>query len=147
MNLRRSYLSAYAFALALAVGAWPAAAEQLGKEACEGVKTEQAALVTAGIKTDMDKGAEWAKANLPPERMQQVARYIELEEQLTFRCKVLTLPPRKKDVAATTDPKQPKAAAMHVAPQDTAPAAGGAMKPPAVIRLKPAAKPGRRPAR
>ena len=34
----------------------------------------------------MAKGPEWAKANLGPEKLQQVQRLIEVEEQLLFRC-------------------------------------------------------------
>ena len=117
--------------LAIAAGAGSAAAAQLDKVACEALKTEEATLVTAGIKTDMDKGPEWAKTNLAPDRLQQVARYIELEEQISFRCRVLAVPVPKKGA------KGSKAAAVHVAPDDPDASVAGAK----ILPVKPAAKP------
>lgn len=72
----------------LAVGAHfgGSGAEPLAKEACETLKTEQDTLVTGGIKDELAKGPDWAKSNLKPARLQEIARYIELEEHLNFRC-------------------------------------------------------------
>ena len=131
MQLSRHALAALGAILASSLAGGVAAAAQLDKAACEVLKTEQATLVTAGTKTDMDKGPEWAKANLAPDRLQQVARYIELEEQLSFRCRVLAAPVPKKGA------KGAKAAAVHVAPDDPDGPEGGAK----IVRVKPAAKP------
>ena len=40
----------------------------------------------SGIREMMAKGPEWAKSNLTKERMEQVRRYLSLEEDVRFRC-------------------------------------------------------------
>ena len=60
----------------------------------------------------MAKGPAWAKANLPPDKLQEVRRLIEVDEQLLFRCqgKPLVLLPSSVDadpVATTTDENAP----------------------------------------
>ena len=55
------------------------------------------------------KGPEWAKANLPPDKLEQIRRLIEVDEQLLFRCqgKPLVLLPSSVDadpVQSTDDP-------------------------------------------
>ncbi len=55
-------------------------------EECDRAKSEQAGLESAGVTADMARGAEWARANLEPERLKRVARWIELQEQILFRC-------------------------------------------------------------
>jgi hypothetical protein len=64
-------------------GAW---ATSLDKSACHDLNIQLAAMVAAGARDDMERGPEWAKANLTPERLAHVERLIELEEQLEFRC-------------------------------------------------------------
>ncbi len=149
MLLRRPTIALFAIATVIC-GGRAAVADQLGKDACDALRTEQAGMVTAGIKTDMDKGPEWAKANMAPERLQQVARYIELEEQLSFRCRVLAVPARKKGSGGNS-----KAATVHVAPDSAdgsgqkkptaapVPAAGTAspVTKPVIVRQKPASQP------
>lgn len=55
-------------------------------ETCKSYEVEKAELSESGIQSDIEKGAEWGKTNLSPERLRQVRRFIYLEEQLTFRC-------------------------------------------------------------
>ena len=74
-------------ALALfAAGGGAASAEKLDKESCKSLSVELGSLVAAGVKGDMDRGPEWAKANLSPERLGEIKRLMELGEQLEFRC-------------------------------------------------------------
>ena len=82
-----------------------AAAERLDKEACEALKAEQAALVEAGAKADMERGPEWAKANLAPDRLKRIARLLEVDEGLAFRCPQPRLPP--VEVEAKSAPAAP----------------------------------------
>ncbi len=66
-------------------------------------------MIGAGIKSDMDRGPEWAKANLAQDRLKQIEHLISVEEQLSFRCgQLVTASPQIKE-----PPKQPggKAAA------------------------------------
>ncbi len=64
-------------------GVW---ATSLDKSACHDLNTQLAAMLAAGVRDDMERGPEWAKANLTPERLAHVERLIEIEEQLEFRC-------------------------------------------------------------
>lgn len=76
-----------AAALAAAwIAAAPSLAAKLDKPECDGLKTEREQLLSTGLKADMDHGPEWAKAHLAPERLLQVKRLMEIEEQLNFRC-------------------------------------------------------------
>ena len=85
------------------------AAEPLAKDACEVLVGEQQALIAAGAKDDFGKGAEWGKANLPGDRLKQVGRYIDVEEQLSFRCGLarvrFSLPADEETPSAPEEPK------------------------------------------
>lgn len=70
----------------LAAGATVASASKLDKTACAELSTEFAGATAAGVKGDMERGPEWAKANLSPERLASIHRLIEVQEQLEFRC-------------------------------------------------------------
>jgi hypothetical protein len=92
MTTGRLPLSLFAVLVALV----PARATPLDKDTCLKLKTEQEQLENAGVERDMEKGPAWAKANLAPEKLTQVKRFIELEEQILFRCRaksLVTLPP------------------------------------------------------
>jgi hypothetical protein len=87
--------------------AGPAAAAPLEPATCETFKTEYDGLVTAGAKSDMTQGPEWARLNLPAERLQKIERLIVLEEQLTFRCGLqLTARPYIKEPPKPQDDKK-----------------------------------------
>lgn len=72
--------------LQLAVAASTTMAEPLPAETCEQFKSEHASLEAAGIPETLKKGPDWARANLPAAKLEEVRRYIGLEEQLLFRC-------------------------------------------------------------
>jgi len=61
-------------------------AAPLDKDECTKLKTEQSQLEQAGTRGGMGRGPEWAKANLAPEKLQQIRRLIEVDEQILFRC-------------------------------------------------------------
>jgi hypothetical protein len=65
----------------------PASAAPLDAESCAKLETEHNDLEGAGVVKDMEKGPDWAKANLGLEKLQRVQRFIELEELLMFRCR------------------------------------------------------------
>ncbi len=103
-----------ALGLAVLIAAGPAAGAKLEKPECEALKSEATLLVTAGVRTDMKRGPGWAKANLAPERLAQVKRLIEIEEQLTFRCE-----PLKPPVAAKLPEANPPEANLGENPPAT----------------------------
>jgi hypothetical protein len=64
----------------------PVRAGMLDADSCRRHKTEYDTLGGSGIREMMAKGPDWAKANLTKERMEQVRRYLALEEDVRFRC-------------------------------------------------------------
>lgn len=75
----------------------PAHAERISAQDCKTFETEQEKLEKSDLPKDIEKGPEWAKANLKPERIRLIGRFIYLQEQLEFRC---------PDVLATAAVKQ-----------------------------------------
>jgi hypothetical protein len=127
--------------LALLAQAQPADAVQLDKDECARLKTEQSQLESGGVRGTMVKGPEWAKTNLPPEKLEQVKRLIELDEQLLFRCggRPLVVMPSEPDpdpAARGTEgePPQVEPAALAPKPPAAAPAVLPAEKPPPAAR-------------
>lgn len=140
----------------------PAVAERLTPEACELLSAEQDKL--GGARADMQRGPEWARINLPPDRLARIRRLIEVEEQIAFRCRGSHLaapaeattqpaaapetePPRKrrKPVKAKTETKaetnaEPVAEVAAPATNDAAPAAAepAQKKPKSTKRPQPA---------
>lgn len=131
--------SAGVLALWLTLG--PAAAAPLDKEACEVLKAEQARLATEALKADMEKGPEWAKANLAPARLKEIQAFIELEEQLTFRCPNPAFKlPRTTTAAKPPDAKKADRAPGELETAPVVPAPGSVPDAPASKKAKPAAK-------
>lgn len=80
-------------------------AEQLDAATCGQLKGELVRMEQNGARGNMAKGPEWAKANLPPDKLDQIRRLIELDEQLLFRCSVRNLVELPPD--ADADPPAP----------------------------------------
>lgn len=53
---------------------------------CVDFGAEKAELDKTGIAEDLEKGADWGKDNLSPQRLKQIERYLYIDERLTFRC-------------------------------------------------------------
>jgi len=131
--MRRSRIVWSLLLLAVAsTGAW---AERLDKSACNVLKVELGGIIAAGARDDMERGPEWAKANLPREKLRNILRLIELEEQLEFRCglsrsRVAATAPAKVDkVVVPEEPERrpkTKSGATKSIPDQV-----GAIKPPA----------------
>jgi len=88
----------------LAVGITGAWAAKLDKNTCNELSAELASATAAGVKGDMERGPEWAKSNLPPERLASIQRLIDVQEQLQFRCGIRPKgSPAKPDAPGGTD--------------------------------------------
>lgn len=107
-------------------------AASLDRDTCNRLKTEQDGLEKAGIRAVMAKGPEWAKENLTPDKLAEVRRTIELDEQLLFRCAgkpLVVLPPEADPAASPPEPieggkeegKKPAVPAEPKAPEKTPP--------------------------
>jgi hypothetical protein len=131
-------------------------AAPLDAEGCSKLKSELAQLEQSGVRGSLAKGPEWAKTNLTPDRVEQVRRLIEVDEQMLFRCsgKPLVLIPTEPeadpsaegkdgDPPASAKPKaadkKPAAALPKKAAIDPS-AKGGPAAPEAVPAKKPAVK-------
>lgn len=114
--------------------ALPAAAAPLDAEACGRLKQEQAGLVAGGAKGDMARGPDWAKANLSGDKLKQIERFIDVEEQILFRCPQ-PKPPLER--AEKTDPE--KAAVPAAASAKRAKAPPDKAGEPAAAPVKPKA--------
>jgi hypothetical protein len=62
-------------------------ASPLNADTCARLETERKALVGLGVDKYYDKGVDWAKANLTVNTLNLAKRYLDLYEQLKFRCK------------------------------------------------------------
>jgi hypothetical protein len=85
-----------------------AVAAPLDPQACAALKTEYDGLVSAGVKSDMDRGPDWAKTNnLAPDRLGKIERLMALQEQLSFRCgEQLTARPNLKEPPKPPQPEK-----------------------------------------
>lgn len=63
-----------------------AAAIPLDKETCAQLGQEKQGLETMKVRDLMVKGPEWASANLSLGDLNLIRRYIEVDEQIKFRC-------------------------------------------------------------
>jgi hypothetical protein len=107
--------------LSLAVFGSPAYAVPLAPEDCVRSQSELFTLERSGVPADMSRGADWARGNLEPERLKRIARFIELQEYILFRCPRPKPPPQPESAgspqsrdadgsAAEKRPQKPKAA-------------------------------------
>jgi hypothetical protein len=141
MLRRHILLTACAIAVPLASHAQP-----LGKEECDRLKADYTRLGQGDLKADLEKGAEWGRANLTEARLKEIQGFIELEEQFLFRCpqpRLVPLTAEAKAASAAPDAQPGTAGAAGAdneaagASDEGAPAAGpstlpadAAIKPP-----------------
>ena len=126
--MTRSGITLFAAALLLQMPA--ARSAPLDKDGCAKLKAEQGQLEHAGTRGNMGKGPQWAKTNLEPDKLDQIRRLLEVDEQLLFRCHgkpLVNLPkdPVDPDPAArepgtdgTKAAKAPKVAKKEVGKKD-----------------------------
>lgn len=88
----------------LAIHSSIAVAEPMDKASCAAMSAEYQGLIAAGLKADLEKGPEWGKANLNEDRLKLVARLIEVEETLAFRCRTLAIPIKRREAVPGLDP-------------------------------------------
>jgi len=118
------------FLAVLAVALAQARASPLDADSCAKLQIEQTQLEFAGVEVDMAKGPEWAKTNLASGRLDQIRRFIEVEEQLLFRCRGKSLVHLPLESDPTGDGKDnDKEAAPKASTQP--PGAAKKTKPPA----------------
>lgn len=70
----------------MALAVIPAAATSLDKDACGQLALERKGLQALKVEELMAKGPDWAVANLSQGDLNLVRRFIEVDEQIKFRC-------------------------------------------------------------
>ena len=97
----------------------PARAEPLPKEACDLLGEEHQRLSSGGVREWMAAGAATARSRLSGEQLKSIERFIEVDEQLAFRCGQFkarfVLPrdpeePPEPEPAKATEERKPKKA-------------------------------------
>lgn len=103
-GMQAKWLGAIALGMAALLTFGDARAEPLDEAACKQLKDEQTKLIGQGLRTDMERGPEWAKANLPAAKLDQIKHLIEIEEQLSFRCPIAAKPaPQQAKIGAESE--------------------------------------------
>ncbi len=99
MLLRPLLRFSYVFLAGLVLAMTTAAANPLDEDACKRLQTERQALTVLGMDRYFAKGADWAKAHLTVADLDQLKRYLDVYEQLKFRCEkiVAAIEPEEKD--------------------------------------------------
>jgi hypothetical protein len=103
----------------------------LDKAVCDSLKQEHGQLVLAGAKDNMARGPDWAAANLAPDKIKDIKRLIDVEEQLAFRC------PQPKPAAQRVESQEPAAAGADAPSASEQPTGSTSAK---VVRAKRKAK-------
>lgn len=114
----------------------PAGAVALDPAACDKARYDQ--LELSDVPKLMARGASWAKDNATAAQMKRVARWIELEEAIQFRCGQVRMTPGTERAAAAAE------ALEAPPPAVVAPAPSGAGEP-AEVSVKPKTKPKPKP--
>src|SRR5262245_6390341 len=147
MTASQKHMTRFGLVLGVPALLWcsVAAAAPLDQEACARLKTELLQLELAGARTNMAKGADWAKVNLVADKLLQIKRLIEIDEQILFRCqgKPLVVLPEGVEAEAVPAPAEPgkegagpaKAATDMKAAKDPPPPGKAQAKPPAISKV------------
>lgn len=128
--------------LLAAVGSLSSFAAPLDKDACSALQTEMQGLKALEVAKLMEKGPQWAVSHLSAADLMLVRRYIDVDEQVKFRCTPIAalahLPGLEEDEddGGQADPAKPAPQAA-AKPQKKAAAAAA----PAAAKLPVANKP------
>ncbi len=64
-----------------------ALAAPLDKEQCANLQSERKKLLTPEMQSALERGPDWVKDHLDPTKIEQVRRFLSIEEMLVFRCR------------------------------------------------------------
>jgi hypothetical protein len=141
---RRHLITTLASTAALIAGGSGLFAAPLEKPACDRLQAEKQTLIVLGVDKEFSKGPDWAKANLVQSELNLVKRYLDLEEQLKFRCgmAVVTLQPVQEEPEdGPDDDADTPSNAPAPKRREAKPAAKPAEAPVKAVPAAPAAKP------
>ena len=119
---RCNWLIAAVATSALTLSAAVANAAMHDAETCRKLKTEHDSMNASGLREMLAKGPDWAKSNLTKERMEQIKRFLALEEDVRFRCPLGKARPEleaAESEAGATTALQPGETAPNAPPAPT----------------------------
>lgn len=119
--------------------AW-ATQPKVDAETCTALRLEQMRFRSSGVLDDMNKGAQWAKANLPAARLREIEHYIQLDEQVKFGCRDAKLSPEAERASEAAARIEINSDADPTAPAASDPPKPGAPVKPATSEKKPEKK-------
>ena len=61
--------------------------EPLDKDSCAGLQAQRRQLLTKEMQAALDQGPDWVKTHLNETEIEQVRRFLSIEEQIEFRCR------------------------------------------------------------
>jgi hypothetical protein len=64
-----------------------AVAEPLDKQSCANLQNQRKQLFNADMQAALDQGPDWVKKHLTDEAIERVRRFLDVEEQIQFRCR------------------------------------------------------------
>jgi hypothetical protein len=64
-----------------------AGAEPLDKQSCAGLQNQRKQLFNADMQAALEQGPDWVKKHLTDEAIERVRRFLDVEEQIQFRCR------------------------------------------------------------
>ncbi|HET6387870.1 hypothetical protein [Hyphomicrobium sp.] len=140
LSLRHAIGFAIGAMICAPVSAW-ATQPKVDPETCSALRLEQIRFRASGVLDDMSKGAQWAKANLPPERLREIEHYIQLDEQVKFGCRDAKLSPEAERASEAAARIEINSDADPTAPAANDPPKPGASAKPAAAEKKKPAKP------
>jgi hypothetical protein len=65
----------------------PAFAEPLDKQSCTSLQADRKQLLTRNMQAALDQGPDWVKTHLNEAEIELVRRFLNIEEQIQFRCR------------------------------------------------------------
>jgi len=93
-----------------------ALAKERSLDECRKLERERTKLVNQGIVKDLDKGPEWARTNLPANRVNEILRYLKIFEKIQFQCQTVFAQAEAEQAARIAREKAKALALAHIPP-------------------------------
>jgi len=100
-------------------------AEPLDKESCSSLQAKRGQLLTKEMQAALDRGPDWVKTHLNETEIDRVRQFLNIEEQIEFRCrgggiaKAKEAPPPDEVPLPDRKPAPPSLATPSVDPSQT----------------------------
>jgi hypothetical protein len=122
-----------------------AVAEPLDKESCANLQVERKKLFNRDMQAALDQGPDWVKGHLNDEAIENVRRFLSVDEQIQFRCRGggVAKPAEKSTNAAPQDSQNAATVPLPDRKPTTPAAAGDDGKPSQAVADSDKTPPGK----